>query len=265
MARGSWAAAALSVGALVLAGAAPATAAHGPISIDVRIDLDDRTAPGPQSPMIYAVEGVEIADGPELTSDDLVSNASSLPCAGVTVDVDRTGEVVVAWDGREPSCPIRVIEVTIIGHSFAGPYVAWDRLLGVPTPGEEPILDPGGPEPEEPVVSDLSVFVGDFATVLTWTARESEEAFLVDQAWFRFELAEGSEHDDDTDGGTDEGTDGGGDTGGGSEADGGGTDEDGASEEDGGAEEGDGAEEGGAAPPPAAPAVPTTATPTYTG
>jgi hypothetical protein len=229
MARGSWAAAALSAGVLVLAGAVPATAVHGPISIDVRIDVDDREAPEPLSPLIYAVEGVEVADGPELTSDDLVSNASSLPCAGVTVDVDRTGEVVVAWDGREPSCPIRLIEVTIIGHSFAGPYVAWDRLLGVPTPGEEPILDPGGPEPEEPVVADLRVRVGDFATILTWTAREGEQAFLVDRAWFRFELAEGPEHDGD--GGTDD----------------------------------DGAEENGATPAPAGPARPTIATPTYTG
>ncbi|MBC7290387.1 MAG: hypothetical protein H5T83_03485 [Actinotalea sp.] len=258
---------------LLLAGAAPATATHAPVTIDVRIEIDDRGAPGPLSPMLYAVEDIEITAGPELTPDDLVANESSLPCAGVTVDLDRSGEVVVAWDGTEPSCPVRLVEVTIIGHPLAGPYVVWDRLLGVPTPGEEPVLDPGDPEPEAPVLADLGVFIGDFATVLTWTGREEEQAFLVGEAWFRFGLADHSGDDDgggtDDDGGSDGGgTDGGGDDGGDdSTVDDGGPD---GSDGGDGADGGDGSTggESGTADPtpaPAPPATPTTATPTYTG
>lgn len=203
-------------------------------------------APGaPYSPMFYAAEDVEIVAGPELTSADLVSNESELPCAGVTVDLDETGLVVVAWDGTEPSCPIRLIEVTIVGHHFAGLDLQFDRLLGVPVPDEEPILDPGEPEPEAPAVSDLSVFVGDFATRMTWTARLGDDrAFLVDEAFFRFDLRQDPADPADPGGPTDPGEP--------------------AGPTDPTDPAGPGTP-GDTTPPSAAPATAATATPTYTG
>jgi hypothetical protein len=97
------------------------------VSITVSMDLPSSSRPS-EGPIVYQVTDVPVADGPELTGADLVSNPSGWG-GSVTVDVDAdAGTVTVA---TEDSNSFETADVTISGPGL-GPLTLVSDDLWVP-------------------------------------------------------------------------------------------------------------------------------------
>ncbi|MDH6181342.1 hypothetical protein M2152_001524 [Microbacteriaceae bacterium SG_E_30_P1] len=137
---GASAAAGILALALPLAGSTAAFA-DTPMVVDITVKMDLPHNASSSGPIVYAVTGVTVGDGPELTAADLVENPSGW-CGTLDVDIDNTTKAIYIYTDTETGevCDFQTVSVTITSDQIGSVTLVEDTLFDEEeeVDGEEP-------------------------------------------------------------------------------------------------------------------------------
>ncbi|MBX9244791.1 hypothetical protein ICW40_08205 [Actinotalea ferrariae] len=107
---------------LAVAGAASAAPFAGPVSLVGSLDLPDQRS----GPKVFAVDGIVVGAGPELTGADEVENPSGW-CGDLLVDIDPDAQTITV-SADQAVCDFYTVDLDVLTTEIATVTVVSDAL-----------------------------------------------------------------------------------------------------------------------------------------